>query len=252
MLCLPIEIIDLILDFLTAEEIYKKIRPLSKFFYEHGKIKKTLDLTWVLEKHFNVNIFYYFDQSYVKKITLNDSILHNIHLNKLMGYYYNLEDIDLENMCPYYWDLNFLQGKPNIKIKKLNFANVKWLTDYHIENLSKKYPYLEELNISKLYNITNESIENIIQNSKKLVRLYICFNFKISDKGFKNISELKKLKYLNIRNTMLSLDVFDYFKESNIQKIDVRNCDIIYEAADNGDEMNSILKDLYPGAEYVI
>ena len=183
----------------------------------------------------------------IKKLNLRLNQISNIDLTNLS----NLEELDLVGNFISKIDLTNLKKLKNIKLdlgfltKNINFSNnpnleyielsgniplvlknrtIDFTNNIKLKTLIIKDNNLETLNLEKNINLekidlTNNNLANLKLNNEKLEYLNLSNN-----KNFKNINvtNLPKLKYINLDNTKLKMDSIDFSNNPNLKILNVK------------------------------
>ena len=195
----------------------------------------------------------------IKKLNLRLNEISNIDLTNLS----NLEELDLVGNPISKIDLTNLKKLKNIKLdlgfltKNINFSNnpnleyielsgniplvlknrtIDFTNNIKLKTLIIKDNNLETLNLEKNINLekidlTNNNLANLKLNNEKLEYLNLSNN-----KNFKNINvtNLPKLKYINLDNTKLKMNSIDFSNNPLLEKVYINGGD------DNSININSL------------
>ena len=195
----------------------------------------------------------------IKKLNLRLNEISNIDLTNLS----NLEELDLVGNPISKIDLTNLKNLKNIKLdlsfltKNINFSNnpnleyielsgniplvlknrtIDFTNNIKLKTLIIKDNNLETLNLEKNINLekidlTNNNLANLKLNNEKLEYLNLSNN-----KNFKNINvtNLPKLKYINLDNTKLKMNSIDFSNNPLLEKVYINGGD------DNSININSL------------
>ena len=186
----------------------------------------------------------------IKKLNLRLNQISNIDLTNLS----NLEELDLVGNFISKIDLTNLKKLKNIKLdlgfltKNINFSNnpnleyielsgniplvlknrtIDFTNNIKLKTLIIKDNNLETLNLEKNINLekidlTNNNLANLKLNNEKLEYLNLSNN-----KNFKNINvtNLPKLKYINLDNTKLKMDSIDFSNNPLLEEVHINGGD---------------------------
>jgi hypothetical protein len=145
---LPVELWDMITDFLDLEELIR-LKSVNKYFYSKTVNRK--EAVFDLKKLSNSNIILSLNKNLLKKLTIKNGILKGGIIKKIIKKYRNLEDLNLINIESLY--TSFIPISEALQIKNLDLSNTNSIYNYQL--------YLIGINCKKLEKI-------ILKNQNKI------------------------------------------------------------------------------------
>ena len=185
---LPLEIIDIIITFLTTEEMFRKIMKINSVWRSRVNFGTDIDLSWVCNLKNPLKIIKEISKENINKLTINKRYVNANLMSAILKRFDKISFLNLEGISTYhssYYNINKLSNLRTLNLKSSNISN------FNIAMLMYNKE-LEELNISD-NKINDFSIIMILKHCLKIKIIYLPINSNLSIDNLFYIMSLKKI-----------------------------------------------------------